>query len=98
MQKQRTQFRGLEMSLLAGYFDRSYPVGTKNPNALGIYDMSGNAAEWCYDGRFVNNILKRELLGGAWYSWVSAIQVGLVSTRNPFDMDNGFGLRIAQTP
>jgi formylglycine-generating enzyme required for sulfatase activity len=25
------------------------PVGTKQPNELGIYDMSGNAAEWCSD-------------------------------------------------
>ncbi len=26
-----------------------HPVGTKAANKLGIYDMSGNAAEWCYD-------------------------------------------------
>jgi len=25
------------------------PVGTKEPNELGIYDMSGNVLEWCYD-------------------------------------------------
>lgn len=25
------------------------PVGSKKPNELGIYDMSGNAAEWCWD-------------------------------------------------
>lgn len=27
----------------------AHPVGTKKPNQLGIYDMSGNAKEWCYD-------------------------------------------------
>ena len=27
----------------------AHPVGTKKPNQLGIYDMSGNAIEWCYD-------------------------------------------------
>ena len=26
-----------------------HPVGQKDPNELGIYDMSGNAWEWCYD-------------------------------------------------
>jgi formylglycine-generating enzyme len=27
----------------------SYPVGQFKPNELGIYDMGGNASEWCWD-------------------------------------------------
>lgn len=29
---------------------RTHKVGTKKPNELGIYDMSGNLFEWCEDG------------------------------------------------
>lgn len=49
---------GDEADVVAWYGDNSggttQPVGLKEPNELGLYDMSGNAWEWCWDWFDVN--------------------------------------------
>ena len=51
----------------------SHQVGKKTPNRLGIYDMSGNVSEWCYD--WEGEINKETVtnptgaLSGAYHIW-----------------------------
>jgi formylglycine-generating enzyme required for sulfatase activity len=44
---------GNSVGAVAWYYgnseSRMHPVGTKAPNSLGLYDMSGNVREWCWD-------------------------------------------------
>ena len=51
--KPETYSGGSRIDLVAWYngnsASRTHRVGTKSPNGLGLYDMSGNVCEWCED-------------------------------------------------
>ncbi|MCX6973942.1 MAG: SUMF1/EgtB/PvdO family nonheme iron enzyme [Verrucomicrobia bacterium] len=65
----------------------SKAVGTKLPNQLGIYDMSGNACEWCWDG----------IRGGGWLVPATEATVAYRGATFiiPASRYNGTGFRVA---
>lgn len=72
--------------------NQTKPVGTKKNNELGLYDMSGNVREWCwnwYDEADLNSTSGsyRVVKGGGWIGDVSNTEIAF---RGNFDA-NGFG-------
>ena len=78
----------------------THPVKTKQPNELGIYDMSGNVREWCQDKWCDNynsprNSGDRVLRGGSWCYYAGGVRVSTRSDYDPDDRYDDFGLRLA---
>jgi len=84
-------------------------VGKKAPNELGIYDMSGNAREWCSDwyGNYSSSAQTnpynstagsfRVVRGGSCYSDAAGVRVANRTGYTPASTVRGLGFRIART-
>ncbi len=86
----------------------SKPVGTKAPNSLGLYDMSGNVWEWCWDryGSYSSSSNSnptgpasgsyRVIRGGNWYISANVCRVANRYSYYPNFSSDYFGFRLCR--
>jgi formylglycine-generating enzyme required for sulfatase activity len=71
--------------------DTTHPVKAKAVNDRGLYDMSGNVGEWCWD---LYSGTYRVYRGGSWFNAASGCAVSVWSSYNPYIRFPYLGFRV----
>ncbi|MFA6858027.1 MAG: SUMF1/EgtB/PvdO family nonheme iron enzyme [Treponema sp.] len=93
-------------------FSTSHETGLKKPNKLGLFDMSGNVFEWCWDwfgdtphgiitsvshrGTGCSRGVARVIKGGGWRDIPSEFVLSYRCGSFPYDRDHYVGFRIVR--
>lgn len=103
-------YNGNSFSLDSSHLDYgTHNVGEKQANELGLYDMTGNVSEWCFDwyGGYPGNTTDykgassgsyRVIRGGGWTSYDYphlSCEVSFRTNNLPYNEHNGGGFRLA---
>lgn len=76
--------------------NRTQAAGSKRPNSAGLYDLSGNAWEWCWDWDSASFGRYRVVRGGGWGNPPSNIRIADMGKRSPDSRADLYGFRMAQ--
>ncbi len=74
-----------------------YAVKSRDPNSLGIYDMSGSLFEWCFDWHYNNVGSKRIARGGDYRTLDYQLYLAMVLYNDPYDYNQDINLRIGRS-